>query len=292
MNRGSLALALLAVTLTAAGCTAPVPGQYVDVDRIYPPVQQMHQTSYRSTEFDSEGKRIAIMDFKGDAGSGQVFADILSAELFNSGVNVVERQNVEVLTNEMRMAEEGSQNLTDTQILQRLGRLANVDVVIVGGIVNYDEEVEVDAIGNGVEVSLPFQVTNPAKRSSAITYTTVPASDSIIYRWRSAEDPTGLPVYANVYASARAIDVVTGEIVWIDTVNVQTRGISQVTGLERLGVTMAKNLTGEDRAENKLFIFNGQEFSLPSNWSEVTSEYPNRWIEWQTGTNRIFTVTR
>lgn len=142
MRRFVPALITGAVLLLSAGCASRAQGVYVDVEDVHEPVQQVHQTFYRAPEFDPAGKKIAIMDFKGpNSGIGHVFADNLAVNLFASGFNVVERQNVELLLREFRLAREGNKDKTDTQILQEIGRMRDVDIMIIGGVVEYKENV-------------------------------------------------------------------------------------------------------------------------------------------------------
>lgn len=256
-------LAVVALALTACAH-----GRFVDVDPIYEPVQQVHQTFYRDPAFNAKDKRIAIMDFKAGAGEGQVFADAFAAELFSAGFKVAERQNVQVLLEEMKMATSGAEQLTDTQILQRIGKMADVDIVIVGGVVAYKEDVA--QLEFDKTVQLPFAILESQVHEETKP-DELPSAGFVVYRWKpgSYHTPAGLPVHANIYASARAIDVSTGKIVWIDTVNVQTSGIVQVTGLERLGKVMAGNLGGTYNDSLQLFIYNGERFHYPPNWEEV-----------------------
>jgi curli biogenesis system outer membrane secretion channel CsgG len=116
-------------------------GIYEDVEAVPDPVQQVHQTFYRKPNFQPKGLKVAILDFKGNgSGQGQAFADILATNLFTTGFQVVERQNIGTLMQEFRLAREGNKDLTDTQIIQKIGRMADVDIVIVGGIVEYSEK--------------------------------------------------------------------------------------------------------------------------------------------------------
>ena len=123
--------------LTAVSCM----GKFVDVEPFYPPVQQVHQSYFREAHYETEGKRLAVLDFKGDDGQGQVFADMLATQLFSQNFKVVERQNVDMLLNEIKMAQSGAQNLTDTQLLRKIGQMASVDIVIIGGVVQYIDEI-------------------------------------------------------------------------------------------------------------------------------------------------------
>ncbi len=259
-------VAFLGVLLV--GC---VHGRYVNVDPIYPPVQQVHQSFYRAPGFKAQGKKVAVLDFKGEHGQGQVFADALAAELFGEGVKVVERQNITKLLDEQRMAQQGTQALTDTQILQKIGQMASVDVVIVGGVVLYDEYIGPRTFSEDNEVQLPFAIPESYQpQETQSTQNDLPPG-IIVYRWApdKYKHPAGVRIDATVYASARGIDVATGEIVWIDTVNVTTAGISHVTGLERLGQAMAQNFNGAFDERVQLYIWNGEAFKFPPNWNEV-----------------------
>lgn len=265
MRRASL----LAPAVLLSACAT---GRIVEVDPIYEPVQQVHQTFYRDKAFVAKGKKIAVMDFKGDAGVGQVFADTLAAELFNGGYLVAERQNVALLLQEMKMAESGAQKLTDTQILQKLGQMADVDVVIVGGVVTYKEEVQ--KLEFAQSVVLPFAIYEDKGAQPEQQRIEMPQGWTL-YRWRAGKykTPAGLPVQANIYASARGIEVATGKIVWIDTVNVQTSGITSVTGLERLGKVMAGNFGATFDDSTQMFIHTGEKFTYPANWEDVKNAW-------------------
>ena len=260
----------LSVATMLGACVKP--GQFVDVDPIYNPVQQVHQSFYRAQGFDPTGKRVAILDFKGDRGVGQVFADVLAIQLFQQNLDVVERENVKVLLQEMRMAESGAQKLSDNEILQKIGQMAGVDVVIVGGVVTYQESVA--KLEFEEPVTLPFHIISGAAESVG-GVEALPPPGWTIYRWKpgSYRTPAGVPVNANIYASARAIDVKTGKIIWIDTVNVQTSGITEVTGLERLGQTMASNFAGSNNDHLQMFVPDGSRFEYPDNWETVKGAY-------------------
>ncbi|MBT7691911.1 MAG: hypothetical protein HN750_07815 [Gemmatimonadales bacterium] len=119
-------------------------------------------------------------------------------------------------------------------------------------------------------VTLPFQISTRARGE----YDTFAAPHTKIYRFAKKTPPAGFPVVSNAYASVRAIDVATGEIVWIDTVNVRTRGISETTGLERLGIAMAGNFSGRNTEANALLIYNGETYRRPSNWEQVVADFP------------------
>src|SRR5262249_22071084 len=157
---------------------------------------------------------------------------------------------------EMKMAQSGEQSLTDTQILQKIGKMADVDVVIVGGVVAYKEDVS--QLQFAQDIQLPFMLNRANHPDDRREEDNIPDGFTL-YRWRpgSYKTPAGLPVQANIYASARGIEVSTGKIVWIDAVNVQTSGITQVTGLERLGKVMAGNYSGSYDDALQLFIWDG-----------------------------------
>lgn len=253
-------------------------GRYVNVDPIYEPVQQVHQAFYRASDFDGKTKRVAVMDFKGREGKGKeggghVFADMLATELFASGVKVVERQNMDVLLAELKMVQSGKQELDEREILRRFGKLRGVDIIIVGGIVSYAESVGKHEFQQAV--ALPFLVWEWELSQNDKHKEKLPPANAVVYRWKpnSYKTPAGLPVHANIYASARGIDVATGRIVWINTVSVHTSGITQVTGLERLGKVMAGNFTGTFDDRVQLYIYSGEKFTYPDNWEEVQTAW-------------------
>lgn len=123
-------------------------------------------------------------------------------------------------------------------------------------------------------LSLPFQVSTREQPGSPWEF--VPQRDTVIYRWASKEAAQGLAVDSNAYASVRAIDVATGEIIWIETINVRTHGISETTSLERMGITMAENFAGKNDTKNALLIYNGEPYHPPYNWAQVANDWPKR----------------
>ncbi len=271
---------ILISSMTVVGCAGP--GRYVDVSPVYDPVQQVHQNFFLEKGFQAKDKRIAIMDFKGREGHGQVFADTLAAELFKQGLKVVERQNVDVMLQEMRMAQAGAQAISDTELLRKIGQMAGVDIIIVGGIVAYDESIEAQLTAD--RPALPFTIIETPTPKTAKNKEAALPPGWVVYRWTPGayKKVAGLPVFANIYASARAIDVATGKIVWIDTVNVQTSGITSVTGLERLGRVMAGNLAGSNSKTEIKYIWDGEEFAYPANWDEVQEAW-GRFMQQQLG---------
>ena len=257
----------ISVLLIISGCGV---GTYVNVDPIYQPVQQVHQSYYRAPGFSTKGKKVAVLDFKGDSGQGHVLADTLASQLFMAKVEVVERQNLQSILKEIRLAKTGKQNLSDTAILQKVGQLLGVDVIIIGGIVSYHEKIH--QVQFSQKIVLPFSVYEyELAQQSAQQVVVGPPEGTVTYRWKpgSYRTPAGVPTSSNLFASARAIEIATGKIVWIDMVSVRTSGITQTTGLERLGWMMARNFTGSFKEKMKLYIYNGQEFKYPPNWEKV-----------------------
>lgn len=270
-------LGIAAVSSLVASCAHV--GKVVKVDPIYEPVQQVRQSFYRDGKFVPKAKKVAVFDFKGAEGTGQAFADALAAQLFATGFSVVERQNVDSILKELKLAQSGAQTLTDTQLMQKIGQMAEVDYIIVGGIVSYGEQVGQLQFDADRQFSLPFDI--PDSLAVAVgTAPTPPQMGTTRYEWSGTrKPPTGLPVFANIYASARGIEVATGKIVWIDSVNVQTSGITDVTGLERLGRVMAGNFAGTYTKSVELYNFDGTEWTLPANYEEVKAAY-GKYVDW------------
>ena len=269
MTERSLAHLFMFVPLLAVsiGCGH---GKYVNIDPIYQPVQQVHHSFYRDPSFKHKGKKVAVFDFKGVDGQGHVLADTLASHLFHAKVQVVERQNLQALLKEIRLAQSGKQSLSDTAILQKVGQMLGVDVIIVGGIVAYQESIS--QLKFNQKIQIPFDVYEYELNPASGQQTTVgPPEGVITYRWKpgSYKTPAGIPTNSTLFASARAIEIATGKIVWIDTVSVRTSGITQTTGLERLGWVMAWNYSGKFTKKVELYVSSGKAFKYPPNWNKV-----------------------
>jgi len=128
-------------------------------------------------------KTVAVVDFAGDSG-GQAIADMLTMELMKAGYKVVERENLRRVVDEQKMGSEASGNLDLT------------------------EEERLKLIGRNITADLI--VTGELVRLSPVRYE------------RETEDRVKFPP-ATCEITARAVDNVTGRVVWTCVVNVTAR---------------------------------------------------------------------
>ncbi len=101
---------------------------------------------------------VSVPDFKNKAGrlpwwSDQVsrqLADVLSNELSNIGVKVVERQNLKEVLSEQELSELGIVNKSGDNAAQK-GQMKGAKFIILGGVSAYDEGVENKSSGKNQE---------------------------------------------------------------------------------------------------------------------------------------------
>ncbi len=78
------------------------------------------------------GDRVAIMQFSG--GKGRVLADLLAISLLRRGIDVVDRDSLSRVVNEVRRTESGlyDNDLSEAQIIAQIGKIVGADYVLVG----------------------------------------------------------------------------------------------------------------------------------------------------------------
>lgn len=144
----------------------------------YLTVNSRSHTSRSFNPREVEGAKVAVVDFAGQG--GQAIADIMTMMLFKNGYEVVERDRVVTLVNELQIAMDGYQNLSDAELASKLGKMLNADIIFTGDV---------------------FKILSPR---------------CVYSSWKGRFT---FP-FALMGIAARAIDVKTGEIIWISNVKV------------------------------------------------------------------------
>lgn len=86
----------------------------------------------------SKYKKIAVFDFNdasGALGSGNVIADLITAELMRKGYGVVERSRIETILNEQKMRISG---IIDESTAIEIGKILEVDAIVTGALSQYN----------------------------------------------------------------------------------------------------------------------------------------------------------
>jgi hypothetical protein len=130
--------------------------------------------------------RVAVLDFEGQrfqgGGSrgGQALTDVMIMNLLENGFTVMERDHLQDVLAELEMGEKGYQQLSDVEKAQKLGKVLNAEAIITGKLLRQDPPRAMKAKGG---------------------------KDKLAFG------------NGNVELAARAINVQTGEIIWMTTIN-------------------------------------------------------------------------
>jgi len=112
--------------------------------------------------------RVAVLDFQDNSGSGapaKAITDMMTTELFNSGVfTVVERSRMDALAQEQRLAGQG---LADPTTAVQMGKVLGVDALITGSVTQYKYE------ASGGVIPLPFGGLSGVAVGSETAYVTL-----------------------------------------------------------------------------------------------------------------------
>jgi hypothetical protein len=87
------------------------------------------------------GQRVAVLTFTGSHGAA--VTDLISIELMRKGIDVLDRDMLDRVVGELRRAEDGSyvEDMTEEDILSRIGQIAGADVIVFGQVGAVDPRV-------------------------------------------------------------------------------------------------------------------------------------------------------
>ncbi len=174
----------------------------------------------RDFDFDRI-KRVAVLgfeDFPQMPGSGKPIAGAFEKALLRSGVNLVERQQMEAILKEHNLDLLG---LLDPAETKSLGKILNVDALILGTLTVYSPERR-----SVVLVNIHERHSEPIFKKE--TYSEKKGTDSWVTterevvggyqrRSQSYQVPQTYVLEAEVGVSVRMVDVQTGEVLWVGT---------------------------------------------------------------------------
>jgi len=140
----------------------------------------------------SRYKQIAVVDFAGEGGAP--IADTMTIKLLNAGFHIVERDRLKHLIYEQEMTEAGYQSLSDEEKARRLGQILNADAIITGRV---------------------------SKLRAPIYYIKKLTPIPTPFRFKPRFRPQVTYENAQLEITGRAVDVRTGEVIWIGVVQVK-----------------------------------------------------------------------
>lgn len=144
----------------------------------------------RTNQFSvKQGQRVAVMTFAGQ--SGPAVTDLLSMELMRKGIDVVDRDMLDRIVGEMRRAEDGSYSvdMTDQELMSRIGRIVGADVIVFGQVGALHPDVAPRAAGADWGDESPiFSVSSAVVSTRAYSATT----GEVVW-WATAEAAISAP---------------------------------------------------------------------------------------------------
>lgn len=152
------------------------------------------QVSVNKNADFSKIKRIAIADIKGP--NGDLASEILTITLLKYGADVVERQDLERIINELKLSRT---DLANPATRKRIGKLLSVDAFIVGSVSNYKPQTK-------------YLVKNSSNTFSNITE--IKGKNLFIQGFDPTTDTYIFETTLEIGLNLRMIDVETGSILW------------------------------------------------------------------------------
>jgi len=184
----------------------------------------------------SRVKRVAVIgfrDYPGRYGSGDVVVGAFEQSLLNAGYDVVERQQVDKVLAEQRLA----RGAVDARAAARLGKSLGVDALLFGQITDLAEArsqvTKVDVVDDRSD---PIYVRK-TRRVQQPDGSWTDVSETVIEGYKTTHivrrEPRTYTINGRLGVSARLVGVQTGEVIWsgsdsTDTVTFEdgARGLS------------------------------------------------------------------
>lgn len=179
------------------------------------------QVSVNKNADFSKIKRIAVVDFKGP--ESELASEIVTITLLKYGADVVERQQLERIINELNLSKS---DITDPNTRKKIGRLLSVDAFIVGNVTNYKPQTKYLMKDN----TKSFNNINEIKGKNLFIHSFDPTTDTYI-----------LETTLEVGLTIRMIDVETGSVMWAGHLTYE--GLDITTTLQTIADYLIKSLT-------------------------------------------------
>ncbi len=183
------------------------------------------QVAYNAKADFSNIHRVGVATFSGP--NGNAAADILTQDLLNLGIDVIERQRLDAVLDEQRLAQNG---VLDPETVKKLQRVLGVDAIFLGSVSSYSP-------GQNYLVQ-----TNDAQIQVGSTVT--PVSGRNVYPGMSVH---GLPntqvvtTASSVGLTARLVDVETGSVLW--SARMSYEGFDTESAMSAITTSFAKSLS-------------------------------------------------
>lgn len=173
-------------------------------------------------KFDfSKIQRVAVVTFAGPV--GEAAADFLAQELLSAGVQVVERQRIEVLMKEEKLTIDG---FLDPDTVKKIGKKLGIDAVFIGTISGFAPSQSYVVSTRESSLGLPIPIGGKTAYSTGI----VPGV------------PDSAVVTSTTYidVAARMVDIETGALLWAASMNYEGTNVSSV--LQDIAIDFVKSL--------------------------------------------------
>lgn len=152
------------------------------------------QVSVNKNADFSKIKRVAVIEFKGP--ESELASEIVTITLLKYGADVVERQQLDKIINELNLSKS---DITDPNTRKKLGKLLSVDAFIVGSVTNYKPQTKYLMKDN----TKTFSNINEIKGKNLFIHNFDPTTDTYI-----------LETTLEIGLTIRMIDVETGSVMW------------------------------------------------------------------------------
>jgi curli biogenesis system outer membrane secretion channel CsgG len=142
----------------------------------------------------SKIKRVAVLNFTGSVGN--VSSEIISLTLLRHGADVVDRENIEKILNELNLSKS---DIIDPQTRKKIGKILGADAIITGSVTKYRPETKYIMKNSGNN----FYSITELKGKSVFIQNFDPTTDTSI-----------IETTAQIGLSLKMIDIETGSILF------------------------------------------------------------------------------
>lgn len=186
-----------------------------------------------SPNYDStQVQRVALIgfvDYPGIVGSGEITASIFEKYLLISGYTVVERRQVNEILKEQALQLSGA---LEQSTLRKIGRLLNVDALVIGSINDYTDPRE-----QTVMVDIPLAHSTPIYGKVETVQkkgdTTIKTTENVITGYNFSTSSRIVPrveqIPAHVGLSVRLVNIETSEVLWSASATAEGEFLSEAT---------------------------------------------------------------
>jgi len=169
----------------------------------------------------SKIKRVAVLNFEGQ--KGKVASDILSLTLLKHGADVIERQNIENIINELNLSRS---EMIDPITRKKIGKLLGIDAIITVNITKFKPETR-------------YIMKNSGNNFYSITE--IKGKNVFIHNFDPSTDTSLIETTAQVGLTVKMIDIETGSILFQAYMDYE--GIDTETAIQTISEYIVSSLS-------------------------------------------------